>query len=60
MLRAINPREAALLDAAAGAHVRFRLDGRPFPPAVVYKIFTHRPVAGARSEGGRLCSKLPP
>lgn len=46
MLRAINPREAALLDAAAGAHVRFRLGGVNFPPQVYYKIFTHRPVAG--------------
>ena len=25
MLRAINPREAAMLDAASGTHVRFRL-----------------------------------
>lgn len=46
MLRAINPREAALLDAAAGAHVRFRLGGSSFPPVVLYKIFTHRPVVG--------------
>ena len=46
MLRAINPREAALLDAAAGAHVRFRLGGENFPPLVYYKIFTHRPIAG--------------
>ncbi|KIY95840.1 Uncharacterized protein C11orf65 [Monoraphidium neglectum] len=45
LLRAINPREAALLDAAAGAHVRFRLGGASFPPQVLYKIFTHRPVA---------------
>lgn len=42
MLRAINPREAALADAAAGIHVRFRLGGSVFPPLVFYKIFTHR------------------
>jgi hypothetical protein len=44
MLRAINPREAALLDLAAGAHVRFRLGGASFPPTVFYKIFVHRPL----------------
>ncbi|GFH10506.1 uncharacterized protein HaLaN_05831, partial [Haematococcus lacustris] len=32
MLRAINPREAQLADAAAGVHVRFRLGGSMFPP----------------------------
>jgi len=46
MLRSINPREAALLDAAAGTHVRFRLGGAAFPPVIMYKIYTHRPVAG--------------
>ncbi|GFH16748.1 uncharacterized protein HaLaN_13232, partial [Haematococcus lacustris] len=43
MLRAINPREAQLADAAAGVHVRFRLGGSMFPPLVFYKIYTHRP-----------------
>jgi hypothetical protein len=47
LLRTVNPREAALLDAAAGSVVRFRLGGPGFPPAVLYKIFTRRPVAGA-------------
>lgn len=42
LLRVINPREAALVDAAAGIHVRFRLGGSTFPPLVFYKIFTHR------------------
>lgn len=42
MLKAVNPREAALLDLALGAHVRFRLGGPMFPPTVYYKIFTHR------------------
>ena len=41
MLRAVNPREAGLMDAAAGVRVRFRLGGRQFPPTIYYKIFTH-------------------
>lgn len=44
MLRSINPVEAKLLDVASGAHVRFRLSGTHWPPSVVYKVFTHRPV----------------
>lgn len=44
MLRAVNPGEAALLDAAMGAHVRFRLGGLSFPPTIYYKVFTRRPV----------------
>jgi hypothetical protein len=61
LLRAINPREAALLDAAAGAHVRFRLGGASFPPQVLYKIFTHRPVAGGLLLcNGATSSALPP
>ncbi|XP_078734261.1 protein MFI [Lampetra fluviatilis] len=44
MLRCVNPKEAELLDGAAGAHVRFRLGGERFPPNIYYKIFTHRPV----------------
>lgn len=47
ILRAINAPEAALVEPAAGLHVRFRLAGPGFPPVLVYKIFTHRPVAGA-------------
>jgi len=44
MLRCINPREAALLDVAAGIHIRFRLGGSSFPPVIVYKVFTHKPL----------------
>ncbi|KAK3096865.1 hypothetical protein FSP39_004143, partial [Pinctada imbricata] len=44
MLRCINPREAKLLDAASGVHIKFRLAGERFPPNIYYKIFTHRPV----------------
>lgn len=44
MLRAINPAEASLLDAASGAHVRFRLGGEAFPPTMYYKIFLRQPV----------------
>jgi len=41
MLKAINPLEAGLIDAAAGLHVRFRLGGHLFPPTIYYKMFTH-------------------
>jgi len=44
LLKCINPKEATLLDAAAGIHVRFRLAGEKFPPNIYYKIYTHRPV----------------
>ncbi|XP_072178530.1 uncharacterized protein [Diadema setosum] len=44
MLRCINPKEASLLDAAAGIHIKFRLAGAKFPPNIYYKIFTHRPI----------------
>ncbi|KXZ45887.1 hypothetical protein GPECTOR_49g471 [Gonium pectorale] len=53
LLRVINPREAQLVDAAAGIHVRFRLGGTVFPPLVFYKIFTHRPVADIGAFGPR-------
>ncbi|XP_071801536.1 uncharacterized protein [Asterias amurensis] len=42
MLRCINPKEAKILDAAAGIHIKFRLAGDKFPPNIYYKIFTHR------------------
>lgn len=45
LLRCINPREASLIDAATQIHVRFRLGGSLFPPAIYYKVFTHAPVA---------------
>ncbi|XP_030204419.1 uncharacterized protein C11orf65 homolog isoform X1 [Gadus morhua] len=44
LLKSVNPREAALLDAAAGVYIRFRLGGVRFPPSIYYKIFTHRPI----------------
>lgn len=44
LLRAVNPREANMSDAACGTHVRFRLGGATFPPIIFYKIYTHRPV----------------
>ncbi|XP_071990342.1 protein MFI isoform X1 [Engystomops pustulosus] len=44
LLKCINPAEAALIDAAAGVHVRFRLGGTKFPPNIYYKLFTHRPI----------------
>uniref|UniRef100_A0A8P4K3F8 Uncharacterized protein n=1 Tax=Dicentrarchus labrax TaxID=13489 RepID=A0A8P4K3F8_DICLA len=44
ILKTVNPREAELLDAAAGAYIRFRLGGITFPPNIYYKIFTHRPI----------------
>ncbi|XP_063954514.1 protein MFI-like [Lytechinus pictus] len=44
MLRCINPKEARLLDAAAGIHIKFRLAGAKFPPNIYYKIFTHRTI----------------
>jgi len=45
LLRCINPREAGLIDVATKIHVRFRLGGSLFPPAIYYKVYTHAPVA---------------
>ncbi|XP_029458327.1 uncharacterized protein C11orf65 homolog [Rhinatrema bivittatum] len=45
LLKCVNPREAELVDAAVGVHIRFRLGGIKFPPNIYYKIFTHRPIA---------------
>ncbi|XP_074478469.1 protein MFI isoform X1 [Sebastes fasciatus] len=45
VFKSVNPREAELLDAAAGVFIRFRLGGITFPPNIYYKIFTHRPIA---------------
>ncbi|XP_068786428.1 protein MFI isoform X3 [Struthio camelus] len=44
LMKCIDPREAELLDVAAGAFIKFRLGGANFPPNIYYKIFTHRPV----------------
>lgn len=53
LLKCINPREASLIDAASRIHLRFRLGGCSFPPTVMYKIFTHAPVADICSFGPR-------
>ncbi|KAG2433072.1 hypothetical protein HYH02_012776 [Chlamydomonas schloesseri] len=53
LLKVVNPREAQLVDAAAGIHVRFRLGGTVFPPLVFYKIFTHRTVVDICAFGPR-------
>lgn len=51
VMRLICPKEAQFMDDAAGTHVRFRLASPTsnskygtFPPAVYYKIYTHRPI----------------
>merc|ERR1712019_108973 len=47
ILRLIAPKEAHLMDEAAGTHIRFRLGASSsgsFPPTVYYKIYTHRPI----------------
>lgn len=38
------PSQVQEADSLAGLHVRFRLDGSVYPPRLMYKIFTHRPV----------------
>lgn len=45
VLRSILPRESMLLDPSMQVHVRFRLGGFRFPPAIYFKIFTHGAVA---------------
>jgi len=63
MLKCVNPREAALLDAAGGFHVKFRLAGDTFPPRIYYKIFTHNPVidlgASSPKDYTKACVKKP-
>jgi hypothetical protein len=49
MLKCIDPGEAAMMDKAAGLHVRFRLGGTHFPPLILYKVFTHNNVADVGS-----------
>uniref|UniRef100_A0A3B5BEE4 Uncharacterized protein n=1 Tax=Stegastes partitus TaxID=144197 RepID=A0A3B5BEE4_9TELE len=58
VLRAVNPREAELLDAAAGVFIRFRLGGITFPPQIYYKIFTYRPIADLCASSPRDYTKL--
>uniref|UniRef100_A0A8C6QCM3 RIKEN cDNA 4930550C14 gene n=2 Tax=Nannospalax galili TaxID=1026970 RepID=A0A8C6QCM3_NANGA len=59
ILRLINPKEAELLDAAAGIQVRFRLGGVKFPPEIYYKIFTHRHIEDLCANSPRDYTKLP-
>ncbi|KAM5227163.1 protein MFI isoform 4-T4 [Hipposideros larvatus] len=58
IVRYINPKEAELLDAAAGIHVRFRLGGVKFPPEIYYKIFTQRHVEDLCANSPRDYTKL--
>ncbi|XP_071955456.1 uncharacterized protein [Antedon mediterranea] len=61
MLKCINPKEAALLDAAAGIHIKFRLAGDRFPPNIYYKIYTHRNIvdmcANSPKDYTKACTK---
>ncbi|XP_031200826.1 uncharacterized protein C11orf65 homolog isoform X2 [Mastomys coucha] len=59
IVRYINPKEAQLLDAAAGVQVRFRLGGVKFPPEIYYKIFTHRHIEDLCANSPRDYTKLP-
>ncbi|XP_020026205.1 protein MFI isoform X3 [Castor canadensis] len=59
IVRHINPKEAELLDAAAGIHIRFRLGGVKFPPDIYYKIFTQRPIEDLCANSPRDYTKLP-
>ncbi|XP_012782448.2 protein MFI isoform X1 [Ochotona princeps] len=58
ILKYFNPKEAELLDAAAGIHVRFRLGGDKFPPDIYYKIFTHRHIEDLCANSPRDYTKL--
>ncbi|XP_045412616.1 protein MFI [Lemur catta] len=59
IMKFINPKEAELLDAAAGIHVRFRLGGAQFPPQIYYKIFTDRHIEDLCANSPRDYTKLP-
>ncbi|XP_051011686.1 protein MFI [Acomys russatus] len=59
IVRYINPKEAELLDAAAGIQVRFRLGGVKFPPEIYYKIFTHRPIEDLCANSPKDYTNLP-
>ncbi|KAI5271319.1 protein MFI [Manis pentadactyla] len=59
IVRYFNPKEAELLDAAAGIQVRFRLGGVRFPPEIYYKIFTHRHIEDLCANSPRNYTKLP-
>ncbi|XP_047373169.1 protein MFI isoform X1 [Sciurus carolinensis] len=59
IVKYINPKEAELLDAAAGIQIRFRLGGIKFPPDIYYKIFTHRHIEDLCANSPRDYTKLP-
>ncbi|XP_035299590.1 protein MFI [Cricetulus griseus] len=59
IVKFINPKEAELLDAAAGIQVRFRLGGVKFPPEIYYKIFTHRHIEDLCANSPRDYTRLP-
>ena len=44
LLSCIQPREAALIDCAAGLHLRLRLGGAAWPPQLLYRVYTHSAV----------------
>ncbi|XP_005619877.1 protein MFI isoform X2 [Canis lupus familiaris] len=58
IVKYIDPKEAELLDAAAGIRVRFRLGGVKFPPDIYYKIFTHRHIEDLCANSPRDYTKL--
>ncbi|XP_070282079.1 protein MFI [Myotis yumanensis] len=58
IIRCINPKEAELLDAAAGIHIRFRFGGAKFPPDIYYKIFTERHIEDLCANSPRDYTKL--
>ncbi|XP_006899127.1 PREDICTED: uncharacterized protein C11orf65 homolog [Elephantulus edwardii] len=60
IMKYINPKEAEVLDAAAGIIVRFRLGGVKFPPSIYYKIFTHRHIEDLCANSPRDYTNLPP
>ncbi|XP_074841038.1 protein MFI [Carettochelys insculpta] len=58
LMKFIDPREAELLDAAAGVYIRFRLGGIKYPPSIYYKIFTHRPIVDMCANSPKNYTKL--
>jgi hypothetical protein len=60
ILKVIVPRESFLLDRSSGVHVRFRLGGVVFPPKILFKIYTHRPLCDVNSFAPRDYSKERP
>ncbi|XP_038617856.1 protein MFI [Tachyglossus aculeatus] len=59
LMRCIDPKEAELLDAAAGINIRFRLGGVKYPPTIYYKIFTQRPIVDLCAHSPRDYTKRP-